>query len=37
VLNRVTRYSLTTTLHWLNFSTQAFASSNNFIANKHFI
>lgn len=22
--NRVTRYSLTTTLHWLNFSTQAF-------------
>ena len=24
VLNRVTRYSLTTTLHWLNFSTQTF-------------
>jgi glycosyltransferase involved in cell wall biosynthesis len=24
VFNRVTRYSLTTTLHWLNFSTQAF-------------
>jgi glycosyltransferase involved in cell wall biosynthesis len=24
VCNRVTRYSLTTTLHWLNFSTQAF-------------
>ena len=24
VFNRATRYSLTTTLHWLNFSTQAF-------------
>ena len=24
VVNRLTRYSLTTTLHWLNFSTQAF-------------
>src|SRR5262245_52432574 len=23
-LNRATRYSLTTTLHWLNFSTQAY-------------